>query len=137
MALRSPQPIDHNKAMAEKLAYIQQQLAQLESLWAVLAYHTVEFKNGWGGNCLYTKDYNGRVFLSGRLSGGVNGTAAFIIPAGFRPKESNPTCAAAAYSGTTVGAAFLNPQPNGEVLVFYQSGFGDVGIEGVNWRAEQ
>jgi hypothetical protein len=83
----------------------------------------------------YTKDALGFVHLRGRIESGVSGKQAFLLPAGFRP-AGNDTYAASVFAGATAGSGLVNALAEGEVLVFVNGAFENVGLGGINWLAE-
>lgn len=58
---------------------------------ALPTWHAPSLINSWTNfgagtaPAAYSKDATGRVWLRGAISGGANGSVAFVLPAGFRP----------------------------------------------------
>jgi hypothetical protein len=124
MSLRSPEPINREQAMAERLAEIEQRLNQIEGA-RTTAWTGLPFAAGFGnyelGNvtCKYSKDSNGIV----RIQGLVKATSAYsygavmaTLPEGYRP-ALNILFPSFYFDGANVGAAYVPINSAGQILI--------------------
>lgn len=113
-----------------------------QNVSGLLKWTTPTLLNSWtargGDPAGYLKDPMGFVHLRGRLTGGGSGTAAFVLPVGYRPGNNDDLYAAAAYAGGTaaVGAFADIVASNGTVNPYYAAGTTDVGLGGITFLAE-
>jgi hypothetical protein len=77
------------------------------------------------------KDPLGFVHLKGVLTGGANGTTAWVLPAGFRPGATTDHSPQA----STVGAA-VQIGTSGLVAIAYTGAPAAIGLSGVTFLAE-
>ena len=84
------------------------------------AWHAATLVNSWaawGGQRVpsYRKDAQGKVSLSGFITGGASNSVAFTLPAGYRPTVVESFC----ISDQAVYPGFVTISSNGEVQVIY------------------
>lgn len=87
---------------------------------SVQAWQTVTFTNSWAqhgdatfNTAGYYKDPTGRVFLRGLIASGVLGSAAFTLPAGYRPVKAHILPVS---SSTATSAGEVRIFNNGQVV---------------------
>lgn len=91
--------------------------------------------NGWANNLFpvgYYKDSTGIVHLCGRVNNGILGTAAFTLPAGYRPKSGMTRGFPCLTADLTHGR--VNVEPSGNVVISAYSAY--IYLDSITFRAE-
>lgn len=96
--------------------------------------------NGWveraGDPAGYLKDPLGFVHLRGRFDTIGSGQEAFVLPAGYRPGNSDDLYPATAFNATTAVACFADIQSGGGVYLYTAAGTTSASIGGITFLAE-
>ena len=97
------------------------------------AWTAVTFENSWtnaagGYQAAEYRKVGDMVHFRGRIAGGSSGTAAFTLPAGFRPPGG--LSLPAIYAISTPGLCLINIEPAGSVIVYGTN----VSITGFNYQ---